>query len=218
MSHDDFSLERERAFVERLKRKDAVAWKTVVVAYHVLLQKMIQRSLAKRGLSLEYADEIESKTWYTAFSKIASFVPREQESLRNWLSSIQTKHVSNLSRREITRTSNELPSLPDDGFEMPDMGASSPEMAFIDSETQREIWQAVELAMREELSARDREIILLRFMHKKSVDELAALYGLQRQTVYQIVSKSMQRLHNYLSANELFRGSQARKETRTWKK
>ena len=72
--------------------------------------------------------------------------------------------------------------------------------------------------MHEELSARDREIILLRFMHKKSVDELAAQYGLQRQTVYQIVSKSMQRLHNYLSANELFRNSKARKETRTWKK
>lgn len=220
-------LDHERLFVDRLKRKnppDAEAWKQLLVEYKPLLRAAARRSLAKYHLPEDCVDDIEQKTWVTVYRRIDDFEPGHANALRNWLGSIQHNHVRNLSREpspmsmDVDAGEREAGDRPAPQY--PDPQAKNPESEVIHDETRREIWSALELAL-EELSARDREIVVRRVLWKEDVQALADEYHLKVQTIYQITSNTKRKLQNYLLAPDLFfrvQSDRTGKESTAWRK
>lgn len=215
-------FEREKALVEKLKQKDPEAWKQFAGQYQPRLKKAIRRSLAKYRLPMDRQDDIEQKTWVTVIQKLYKFEPKHRDSLYYWLVTIQRNHVRNLSR-EPTPVNIEESTVEAEG-ELPShfqvASAHNPESEFINAENDREIWSALEMAL-QTLSPREREIMTERLVHKKDVEELATLYNVKAQTIYQITANVKRKIANYLMASELFLrvySDRTGKESKQWKK
>ncbi len=215
-------FERELALVEKLKLKDPEAWKYFIISYRVRLHTAIRRSLAKYHLPADRRDDVEQKTWFTAFQKIEQFQPQHRNSLHYWLVTIQRNHVRNFSREpapveleeHLTEAEGELPTYFQPAY------TGSPENEFIKAENHREIWLALEMAL-QTLSPREREIMLRRFVRKEDVETLAAVYNVKVQTIYQITANTKRKIGNYLMASDLFlrvHSDRTGKESHTWKK
>lgn len=217
-------LTQERVFVARLKCKeppDAEAWKQLLGEYQSPLHTAIRRSLAKYSLPADRLDDIEQKTWVTAYHKIEAFEPQGPNALRNWLGTIQHNHVRNLSRqRNPVSMDAHDPETDQAAPQYEDTAARNPESEFIQDETRREIWSALELAL-QALSARDREIVLRRLLWQDDVQQLADAYHLKPQTIYQITTNTKKKLQSYLLAPDLFfrvQTNRAGKESKAWRK
>ena len=174
-------------------------------------------SLFKFQMSVDnYAAEIEQETWHTAVHTIKQFAPRERHSLRNWLWTIQYNHVRNLHRKQIPDPIEDemLDVLMSDEARPP-----SPEQTFIEHETRRELLSALDIVL-EMLQPHHREIFLLRLRKQIPVETLAQLYGLQPQTIYQIISNARKKIDDYFSVAEFFRNAQRTKtgeKKRSWR-
>lgn len=217
MEDDRFDLEKERGFVARLKRRsppDAEAWHYLLVNYGPYLRRCIRYTLAKFNLPADRADDIEQATWITAYMRIAEFEPIRKNSLRRWLDGVQQNHIRNLSRERNPLSIDDEPEETDAQYieYLADGRAPNPEQEYISAETRREILSALDLAL-QELSARDREIVVRRLMRKESIDQLAQDYHLKPQTVYQIMSTTKKKLRSYLLAPDLFFRVQTGKES-----
>jgi RNA polymerase sigma factor (sigma-70 family) len=217
-----YDLEREATLVEKLKQREPEAWKHFTATYQTRLQSAISRSLAKYRLPLDRQDDIEQKTWMTVFQKIDSFVPEHRDSLYYWLVKIQHNHVRNLHREPVAvdieenhvEAEGELPA------HFHANNAHNPEAEFIQKENRQETWQALEMAL-QSLTAREREIIMRRLVHKEDVEMLAAIYNVKVQTIYQITANTKRKIGNYLLASDLFlraHSDRTGKESKTWKK
>jgi RNA polymerase sigma factor (sigma-70 family) len=213
-------LERERVFVEELRRGDAEAWKRLVVDQGPYLRRCIRYTLSRYNLPADRLDDIEQKTWLTVYTRIQEFEPRRRNSLRRWMDGIQLNHIRNLARepQSVSMDGDEGDSGTDDAYlpeHLEDPNAPSPEHQMIDRETRREIWSALDLAL-QELSPRDREIVLRRVLRREPVEKLAAEYNLKQQTIYQIISNTKKKLRSYLLAPDLFFRVQTGKEFQAW--
>jgi RNA polymerase sigma factor (sigma-70 family) len=213
-----FDLEREKALVERLKRKEPEAWKAFITTYRLRLQGKIGRSLSAAHLPQDCLDDIEQKTWLTAWLKIDGFTPLHPDSVFHWLCSIQRNHIRNLRRERVAvhieESEGELPA------HLHPHHTPSPESEVIHQENQREIWLAFEMAL-QTLTPREREIIAQRFILRTDVETLAAVYNVKVQTIYQIVANSKRKIRNYIQASDLFlrvHTDRTGKESKTWKK
>ena len=204
-----FDFEGEAAFVRRLQQvnpPDSEAWKTFLLNYQRALQSAIRHTLTKFQLPTDRLDDIEQKTWLTAYTKIHTFELRSETSLKSWLAKIQYNHVRNLSRKKnpLSIDAQISPTLDVTlGDQLEDDQSPDPEAEMISDETRREIWSALELAIGE-LSIRDQEIVSRRLIQKESIDNLAQDYNLKAQTVYQIICNTKKKLRSYLLAPDLF--------------
>jgi RNA polymerase sigma factor (sigma-70 family) len=224
MDDDRFDLERERGFVMRLKRRnppDAEAWHYLLVNFRPYLRRCIRYTLAKFSLPADRADDIEQATWITAYIRVGAFDPIRKNSLRRWLDGIQQNHIRNLARERSPLSIDEEPEDGETQFAeyLADVRAPNPEHEYISDETRREILSALDLAL-QELSTRDREIVVRRLMRRESIEQLAEDYHLKPQTIYQIISNTKKKLRNYLLAPDLFFRVQmgTDKESQTWQK
>lgn len=222
LDEEDPEFERERWLVERLKRTnppDSEAWKELLVVYRPILRQRIRYTLLRYHFPADRIDDIEQKTWVTVYTRIHKFVPLRRHSLRKWMDRIQDFHIRNLSR-EPEPASIDAPVEPTGtelAEQLEDTYTRNPEQELIIRETRREIFSALDMAL-QELTPRDREIVLRRLVHNDDVDQLAEDYQLQSQTIYQITSNSKKKLRSYLLASHLFSRVKAGKESRTWQK
>lgn len=223
---EDFDYGKEAAFIKRLKQvnpHDSEAWKEFLVMYRPTLKATIIGTLLKYHLPTDRLDDVEQKTWLTAYTRIHTFELRRKNSLRNWLLTIQRNHVRNLSRQPNPVSIDEQISPAADftvGDQLPDDTAPDPEEEMISDETRREIWSALELALGE-LSLRDQEIVSRRLIHKESIETLAQDYQLKTQSIYQIISNTKKKLRSYLLAPDLFfriTSDRTDKESAPWQK
>jgi RNA polymerase sigma factor (sigma-70 family) len=219
-------LDKEATFVKRLKQinpPDSEAWKEFLVNYRPVLQGTIRNTLRKFQLPADRLDDIEQKTWLTAYTKIHTFELRRKNSLKNWLLTIQHNHVRNLSRQPNPVSIDEQVHPAVDltlADQLEDDQSPDPEAEMISDETRREIWSALELAIGE-LSIRDQEIVSRRLIHKESVEDLAEAYNLKTQSIYQIISNTKKKLRSYLLAPDLFfrvTSDRKDKESSPWQK
>ncbi len=223
--NEDFDYDREAELVKRLKQvnpADAEAWQTFTAMFQPRLRGTIVSTLRKYHLPIDRLDDIEQKTWMTAFTKMAEFELRGKNSLKNWLLTIQYNHVRNLSRQP-NPISFEAPLNAEIDLTLADQLADDqspdPEQEIISNETRREIWSALELALGE-LSLRDQEIVSRRLISKEAIEILALDYNLKKQSVYQIISGTKKKLRSYLLAPDLFFRVSDRtdKESTAWQK
>lgn len=196
------SLEQEFILLEQLKGKDQRAWGRAMALYQRRLQVSIGRSLSKYSLPHDRVDDIEQKTWVTAFKKIDKFKVERKDGFYHWLCTIQYNMVRNLSR-EPNHFSTDAET--DDGIErdLPSDGSNNVEDQIISRETKREIFSSVNLVLGD-LPKHHREIVLRRLLWKDDPKTMATEYGIKIQTVYQIVTNAKKKLRNYLLAPDLF--------------
>lgn len=193
-----FDLEEE-GFIQRLQAREPDAWERLKREYSKpYLEQVILGTLAKYRLPADQLDDIEQKTWITAYTRIASFAFQQKGGLFYWLCSIQRNHIRNLER--------EPDHLPIEAADSPGSGAGSlrsVENQIISRERRREVLSALDLAL-EDLSPAHREIVLRRLVWKEPVSELAAAYGLKPASISQIVWSAKKKLSSYLLAPDLF--------------
>lgn len=193
-----FDLE-EGDFIQRLKAHDPEAWDLLKREYSTpYLAQVILGTLAKYHLPIDQTDDIEQKTWITAYTRIDSFVFQQKGGLFYWLCGIQRNHVRNLQREP-----QHLPIEIADMAETDESSIRSVENQIISRERKREVLSALDLAL-EDLSPTHREIVLRRLVWKESVGDLAEVYGLKLATISQIVWSAKKKLSSYLLAHELF--------------
>jgi RNA polymerase sigma factor (sigma-70 family) len=191
-TNDEFP--QEGTFFEHLQQHDADSWDALLNLYAPQLRRDIARSLNKRNLPLEWAEDVEQDTWLTAVKQIGNFVWESDNKLYNWFRSIATYHIKNLERK----LHNRFVSLEEIDSDADDSGLSLDFFMYMHGlinegpETQfalRESLEILDKAM-QMLKSREREILLKRLLYKESVQQMAQEYGVKPETISVILVRA----------------------------
>jgi RNA polymerase sigma factor (sigma-70 family) len=187
---------------------DERAWDDLVRFYADELQRDIWASMRKRGLPADLIDDVQQETWRVAVQKIGEFEAATVDKLYNWLRVIALNRVRMLKRKQ----RGDMISFDDfesDEFEggvsldyflyEHDLSSGSPEQKVLLFERLAALDSALD-----ELSARNREILLRRLLSGETPRELASEYGLPARTISTILLRAKQTLEKHLSHHELF--------------
>jgi RNA polymerase sigma factor (sigma-70 family) len=163
--------------VNRLKSQEPDAWEDVLALHAPNLRRTISASLRRRGLPLDYADDIEQETWLTAVKRIKEFRAESDDMLLHWVRAIALNHVRNLQRKERQTISF-------DEVDDSENCVNLDELLFtyglshntLESEViLRERISTVDKALRA-LKPQDRELLIKRLMWEQKPEELARDY------------------------------------------
>lgn len=184
-------LMSEKRIIDKLKRMDARMWEHIFDNYTPSLVYDVSNSLRKRDMLVEFADDIVQETWLTAVEKINEFVCDGDGKFYNWLRVIALNHVRNYWRKNRQNVSFEAIE------ESPSPNAldyflQTEGLAVNDVENQvsirEQILQLDKLLC--ELTARDREIVLRRFVMDEKPEELSLSYpNLKVQSISQLICR-----------------------------
>jgi RNA polymerase sigma factor (sigma-70 family) len=211
MVQDEFATAPawDEGWVERLKALESKAWDDLVRCYGDELRSDIQSSIRKRGLPLDWAQDIEQDTWTTAIQKIGEFDWQTVDKFYHWLRVIALNRVRMLKRKQYDELFS-MDAIEDnesgggislDGFLYTHgISEGSPEQKLL----YRERLSILEGALRE-LRPRDCEILLRRMIHGETPRELAIIYGLEARSISMVLLRSKQTLERHLVASEFFK-------------
>jgi len=207
-----------KTLIAQLKMGDVEAWEQFHKQYAPRLREDIRRSLGKRGMSLDRADDIEQDVWQFVKKRIDLFEYQSQAKTHHWLANIAYNHVRTLrhaerrgnpvSLDEIAAAEDSENAISADRFYYQnrlyvESAEESAEAALSRAQLQQELLPILERALRE-LSARDREIVVRRLVLKEKPAELAKRFNLKTANVYQIVSRAKNSMKAYLRARGFF--------------
>lgn len=194
----------EAQWVDNLKQGDEAAWEVLMARCAVGLRQAIIQMLRKRGLPLDLLDDVEGETWRTVVRRIGSFDWQGDDKLKHWLHKIAFHHVQSFQRVD----RHYLPS-------MEDIEARNLENDFaldlflfanglIEISAEEEVLLLERLAdldsALQALSGRDREIFLATLFDNVGREDLARRYGLEEDTVSQIVWRAKGKLRGQLKS------------------
>ncbi len=181
-----------------LKEMHEGAWDDLVTNYTADLRTDIGASLRKRGLSPDLMDDVEQDTWRVAIQKIGEFNAETMDKLYNWLRVIALNRIRMIKRsqregevyfEEIEEHEFEGGGSLDQFIFTNDLSNESPESILM----VRERLGMLERAL-QELSARDREIVIRRWLWGEAPRDLALDYFLTPRTVSMILLRAKQTL------------------------
>lgn len=190
----DRQFPQEAEFFQQLQQYDGECWDALLEIYAPQLRLDIRRSLSKRSIPPEWAEDIEQETWLTAVRHIDNFVWESESKFYNWFRSIATYHVKNLERK----LHNRYISLEEIDDDIDDTGLSLDFFMYIhglmDDSLEvkfdlRENLEILDSAM-QQLKPREREILLRRLLYKESVQQLAIEYGVKPETISVILVRA----------------------------
>lgn len=184
-------LMSEKRIIDKLKRMDARMWEHIFDNYTPSLVYDVSNSLRKRDMLVEFADDIVQETWLTAVEKINEFVCGGDGKFYNWLRVIALNHVRNYWRKNRQNVSFEAIEESQSPNAL-DYFLQTEGLAVNDVENQvsirEQILQLDKLLC--ELTARDREIVLRRFVMDEKPEELSLSYpNLKVQSISQLICR-----------------------------
>jgi RNA polymerase sigma-70 factor (ECF subfamily) len=194
----------EDTWIERLKQGDEFAWELLVARFAPHLRRTIQMYLHSSRLSLDLLDDVESETWRTVVRRIREFEWMGDEKMKHWLGKIAHHHVQSFARAD----RQYLPSLEDiQGRNLENEFALDLFMyanGLVTSSAEdvsllRERLTDLDAAL-QELSARDREIMLATLLDNADRGQLASQYDVEENTISQIVWRAKAKLRAQLNA------------------
>jgi RNA polymerase sigma factor (sigma-70 family) len=210
------TLMPEHVLIERLKANEPEAWEYLHRLYTPELRKAIRRSLNKRHIPLDRADDIEQTVWKNVQEQIGDFVYQGQGKLYHWFVKIayycvcglmNVEQSNDLSLEELAERQTENPLVEDNFFYKNRMyvesAEDSAEVELRRAELRKILQPILERALRE-LSARDREIVVRYFIMKEKPGALAERFDLKIANIYQIVYRAKKTMRTYLVARGLF--------------
>jgi RNA polymerase sigma factor (sigma-70 family) len=198
----------DQQWLGMLKAMHEDAWDEFVRSYGADLRRDIGASLKKRGLPADMIEDVEQETWRIAIQKIGEFEADHIDKLYNWLRVIALNRVRMILRRqkdvpvafeEIEEQEQEGGISLDHFIYMHELSASSPEAVVL----LRERLSALETAL-QELSLRDREILLRRLLDGEMPRDMAAVYALSPRSISMILLRAKQTLERHVAAMQLF--------------
>lgn len=192
-----------------LKALNEDAWSDLVMSYATDLRNDIAASLRKRGLPADDMDDVEQETWRIAVQKIQDFEAESVDKLYNWLRVIALNRIRMIRRsqkdnevafEEIEMHADEGGGISLDQFlYIYDLNTDSPEQTVL----LRERLSALETAL-QELSVRDRDILVRRLVWGEPPRDLAKVYNLAPRSVSMILLRAKQTLERHTAAMDLF--------------
>lgn len=209
---------RGEELIQRLKLGDVDAWEQFVTGYGPRLRENIRRSLNKRGMSLDRADDIEQDVWRFVKNNIDVFQFQSESKTHIWLANIAYNKVRSLrhaEKRDKTISFDEIAASEEgnspasvDSFYYRnrlyvESAEETAEAALSQVQLQQELLPILERALRE-LSGRDREIVVRRLIYKEKPADLAEHFNLKIANVYQIVCRAKNSMKAYLRAKGFF--------------
>ncbi len=209
MVNDDLSTAptyNDQDWLALLKAMNERAWDDLLRHFGDDLQRDIRASVNKFRLPLDVADDVEQETWRTAIQKIDEFHAEEIVKLYHWLRVIAYNKVRMLHRKRHWESFDEMDT-DDTGVSLDwflytnDLAGKGPEGDVLSKERMK----ALESALREMLTPRDREIFLRRVVNGETPRHLAEVYNLEARSISQILYRAKQTLGRHLAAIELFR-------------
>lgn len=186
-----------------LKEMHEPTWDDLVTNYAADLRHDIGASLRKRGLSPDLVEDVEQETWRIAVQKIGEFNADTIDKLYNWLRVIALNRIRMMKRQQ-KDSDIYLDEISENEFEggvsldhflfVHDLSDDSPESIML----VKERLGALEVAL-QELSPRDREIVLRRWLWGEAPRELALDYYLSPRTISMILLRAKQTLEQFLA-------------------
>lgn len=207
---DDFATAQawDEHLLERLRKMDSRAWDDLVRFYADDLQQDIWASMRKRGLPADLIDDVQQETWRIAIQKIHEFNAPTIDKLYHWLRVIALNRVRMIKRKQKADVVS-FDALEGDSFESGvsldyflyehNLSSGSPEQKVLLFER----LAALDAAL-DELSPRNREILLRRLLGDETPRELAVIYDLPPRTISTILLRAKQTLEKHLSQHDLF--------------
>lgn len=202
----------EDDFIARLQAHNTQAWQILYDGYSLELRSGILASLRKRQLPEDYLEEIEQKTWDRSMDLIKEFkdtsVPYK---IKHWMRAISLILVYELQKSLVKQQQNlSLETLNDySEKEIPSTiieseDTSHPEEIIIFSEMQEErtiFYGLVEEAMG--ILSPSHQSILRRWSQGETPEEIANKCGVQVNTVYTTLRRSLKKLRSHIDMQKL---------------
>ena len=91
---------RGKMLFDQLKHGDNDAWEQFLKQYGPRLRANIRRSLGKRGMPMDRADDIEQDVWQFVRKRIDIFEYQSDAKTHHWLANIAFNHVRTLRHSE----------------------------------------------------------------------------------------------------------------------
>lgn len=180
----------EDELVRRCQQGDLRAFADLVEQYQDRLFDLAWTILQER----EAAKDAVQETFLTVFQKIEGF--RGEAALETWLVAITVNQCRSRLRRQKARRLLSLEGLAPRLFHAGKRGVDP--AAIVDQQMQRQaLWQLVN-----RLDDRLRLPILLHYRYGLSGDEIAAVLGVTKSTVYERLSQGRQRLRQMQQMTE----------------
>jgi RNA polymerase sigma-70 factor (ECF subfamily) len=170
----------EEQLVERLKRRDELAFNELVRAYDKRVFRLVLRMLNDRA----EAEDVTQEVFITVFKAIDSF--RGDSKLSTWMFRVATNHCKNrikyLDRRARGKKS-ELDELSEHGAVESASMSSSAQVARPDQQAEANQIETIVRAAIAELDEDQRELVILRDVENLSYEEIQEITGLPEGTV-----------------------------------
>ena len=171
------------ALIERIARGDASAMRVLYTRHNVRVYRFARRLVANPAV----AEEVTSEVFLDVWRKPANFEGRCQVS--TWLLAITRHKALQALRRRPTEPLN------GDICDKIADASDDPETAIDKSQKRSILFNCLS-----KLSAAHREVIDLIYYHQKTIDEVAAITGLERNTVKTRMFYARRRLAELLGA------------------
>jgi RNA polymerase sigma factor (sigma-70 family) len=195
-------------WAQQLRDYDSQAWDLLLRYYAKDLRNDIVASLNKRGLPVDYVDDIEQETWRTAVEQIEGFIWEGERKLYHWLRTISYHHVQTL-RRKVKEDRVSFEELEDlNGEFSVDLFLYKYGMVEDSPETEvalRESLRTLDAAL-QHLKPREREIVLRRLVWLETPKNLAADYGIEPASITMILNRAKKAIRAQISAKEFLKG------------
>ena len=174
------------SLVSRAQTGDAEAWAALYQRYHPMVFHTAYLLLGDIGRAEEFTQDVFVQVYRT----LSQYTP-ERAAFTTWLHHITVNLCLNARRRRLLRWVS-WDRLVGDDVQMDLPGPSTVEMV-LQTETQREVWQAVQ-----QLPLKLRAAAVLRYYHDLSYDEIAQALGCPIGTVRSRLAAAHARLRNAL--------------------
>ena len=205
------STNTEKQLVKNLKSSEPAvyeqAWEALLQQYADDLRRDILKSLNKRGISPDYADDIEQQTWLTAVRKVKDFELLGEGKLYRWLRVISLKHILNLVRG--VKDDLSLEGLDEEAQKGPSLlldhllyknGVHS-QSAEVEALLQERL--AVLVDVIRILSPRDREIVMRRWVGDEKPQDFAHEYKVTAHAISKVLTRAKRKLIDEMVARGL---------------
>jgi len=189
-------------WVAGIKKQDSEAWKYLIKVHGRDLRDEIQKSLRKRGLPLEFIDDIEQDTWVSALHSIVNFEWQGEDQFYHWLRVISLNHIRKLKRDQDRQVSIDDFEDQHNETELEQFYAKYGlyKVGIEDHIILRERMIMIDYALRQ-LKPHQSEIFIRWLMGEKP-RELAIVYGKRPETISMFLMRTKQTIKDQLEGDD----------------
>jgi RNA polymerase sigma-70 factor (ECF subfamily) len=193
--------------VTRAGRGDAAAWQELLHRYQARLRQMVAVRLDRRLAARLDPSDVVQEVLAEAHKRMADYSNRRSLPFYPWLRQLAWERLVKLhekhlqaQRRSITREESLDLALGDRSAEMLADRLAAPGASPVEELVREEMRQRVQTALAR-LPAREREVLILRYVEQLSLSEIGHVMGVTEAAAKARQTRALQHLHRLLGQN-----------------